>query len=106
MTTRVRIPAGRDEATIVPVLIPSLDDVRAFSDELHARGQAWAGEAFGWQAEYSPQRAEPPLDSAMSFTPADFVIGDSGIWFFSRMWEDGRDAPPIEYLDDRNVIRS
>ena len=31
--------------------------------------------------------------------------GESGIWFFSRMWEEGRDSPPSEYLDDRNLVR-
>jgi hypothetical protein len=40
----------------------------------------WKGEAFGWQAEYNPERPEPPLDSKMTFTPADFCIGESGIW--------------------------
>jgi len=41
----------------------------------------------------------------MTYTPADFAIGESGIWFFSLLWEHGRDAPPSEYLDDRNLVR-
>lgn len=86
------------------VSIPDLDDVRAFAADLHARGEAWQGEAFGWSTEYNPQRHEPPLDSHMTFTPADFCIGESGIWFFSLQWEDGRDAPPSEFLDDRNIV--
>lgn len=59
---------------------------------------------FGWDAEYNPERDAPPLDSKMTFTPADFCIGESGIWFFSMMWEDGRENKAVEYLDDRNLI--
>ena len=105
MTAKVRIPTESEHVELVPLLIPDLDQVRALADELHARGEAWLGEAFGWSAEYNPQRDEPPLDSRLTFTPADFCIGESGIWFFSRQWERGRDAPPSEYLDDRNVVR-
>lgn len=88
----------------IPVAIPDLESVRAAAAELHTRGLSWRGELFGWQAEYNPEQSEPPLDSKMTFTPADFCIGESGIWFFSLMWEDGRDAPPVEFLDDRNVL--
>lgn len=63
------------------------EEVRTFANALHAKGEPWTGEVFGWSAEYSPERAEPPLDSNMSFTPADFVIGESGVWFFSMQWE-------------------
>ncbi len=105
MTPKVRISAANNEAVLVPLSVPHLDDVRALADELHARGEAWLGEAFGWPAEYNPERPNPPLDSVLTFTPADFCIGESGIWFFSRMWEEGRDSPPSEYLDDRNLVR-
>ena len=88
---------------VVPVVVPELDDVRRFSQKLHAKGRLWRGEAFGWDAECNPERPEPPPDSKMTFTPADFCIGESGIWFFSRMWEQGRDEEPVEFLDDRHV---
>lgn len=78
--------------------------MRCFARELHAKREAWQGEAFGWQAEYNPARAEPPLDSNMTFTPADFCIGESGIWFFSMMWEYGDEAEPVEFLDDRAIV--
>ena len=94
----------KDYASIVPVMVPDLDDVRKFAAKLHARGEAWRGEAFGWPAEYNPERPEPPLDSKMTFTPADFSIGESGIWFFSLMWEHGSDVEPVEFLDDKNVL--
>lgn len=105
MTTKLKYQITDDDTRLIPVSIPELSDVRALAADLHARGEAWQGEAFGWSAEYNPQRDEPPLDSRMTFTPADFCIGESGIWFFSLQWEDGRDAPPVEFLDDRNVIR-
>ncbi len=104
MTTKLKIPTPSDGIRFIPVSIPELRDVRAFAAERHARGQAWQGEAFGWSAEYNPQQDEPPLDSHVTFTPADFCIGESGIWFFSLQWEDGRDAPPTEFLDDHNII--
>jgi len=40
----------------------------------------------------------------LTFTPADFVIGESGIWFFSMMWEHGKENPPVGFLDDKNII--
>lgn len=47
-----------------------------------------------------PVIATPPLDSRMTFMPADFCIGESGIWFYSLMWEHGNEAEPVEFLDD------
>lgn len=81
-----------------------LDEVRAFAARLHEAGRFWQGQAFGWSAEYNPEKSDPPLDSAMIFTPADFCIGESGIWFFSMMWEHGKDAEPVEFLDDRGIL--
>lgn len=103
MSDKVRLRISEDYAPLIPIQIPDLDEVRAFSDELHAAGVAWTDEAYGWSAEYNPEEARPPLDSAMTFTPADFCIGESGVWFFSRQWENGRGQPPVEFLDDRAV---
>ncbi len=105
LTVRARVQMHGDEAPIVPIVIPDLDDVRSFAAALHQDGRAWRGVAFGWQAEYNPQQDTPPLDSHMTYTPADFSIGESGIWFFSLLWEHGRDALPVEFLDDRNILR-
>ena len=104
ITAKVKIERDEEYSSIVPVLIPDLDEVRRFANQLHATGQAWEGEAFGWAAEYSPQSSERPLDSKMTFTPADFCIGESGIWFFSMMWEHGQEALPVEFLDDKSVV--
>ncbi len=82
-----------------------LNEARAFAAQLHAAGQSWRGEAFGWPAEYNPERPEPPLDSNLAFTPADFSIGESGIWFYSLLWENGKDQTPVEFLDDENIVK-
>jgi len=104
VTAKVKITLPDNYAPIVPIIVPDLDEVRAFAAKLHTKGEPWQGEAFGWQVEYSPQRAELPLDSKMKFTPADFCIGESDIWFFSLMWEYGKDAKPVEFLDDKNIL--
>jgi len=103
-TVKARVQARNDYAPIVPIVVPDLDAVRELAARLHAVGAAWQGEAFGWRAEYNPERPEPPLDSKMTFTPADFCIGESGIWFFSLLWEEGREAEPVEFLDERGIV--
>jgi hypothetical protein len=104
VTAKARIKVHDDYESIVPIVIPELDEVRRFAGKIHAQGKLWTGEAFGWTAEYHPERAEPPLDSKLPFTPADFCIDESGVWFFSLMWEHGKDAPPVEFLDDKNIL--
>ena len=94
---------GDNYEPIIPISIPDLNQVREFAAKLHTAGKAWKGEAFGWQAEYHPEKLEPPLDSKMTFTPADFCIGESGIWFFSLMWEYGKDKNPVEFLDNKSI---
>jgi len=104
VTAKARIRVYGDYDSLVPVVIPELDEVRRFAAELHSRGESWEGEAFGWPAEYCAERPEPPPDSKLPFTPADFCIGESGVWFFSLMWEHGKNAPPVEFLDNRNTL--
>ena len=104
VAVKAKIRRRRHEVVVIPIIIPDLQEVRDFAAQLHARGQAWQGEAFGWEAAYTPESPEPPLDSQMTFTPADFWIGESRIWFFSLMWEHGKDQAPVEFLDDRNVL--
>lgn len=104
VTAKAKIKLYKSYSSIVPIIIPDLEEVRVFAAKLHTEEKHWRGEVFGWQAEYNPERPEAPLDSKMTFTPADFCIGESGIWFFSLMWEHGKDAAPVEFLDDRNVL--
>jgi hypothetical protein len=87
------------------VVIPDLSEVRAFANHLHATGRSWQGELFGWPAEYTPERRTKPPGSKMPFTPADFWIGESGIWFCSLMWEHGRRKAPVEFVDDRGIVK-
>jgi len=104
VTAQAKIKTNGDYAAIVPVALPDLEEVKALAAKLHAKKKVWKGEAFGWQAEYNPERLERPLASKMAFTPADFCIGESGIWFFSLMWEKGSNAEPVEFLDDRSIL--
>ena len=103
VTVKAKVQIHDTDTCVVPIVVPDLQEIREFACELHAKGRPWSGEVFGWQAEYNPERPEPPMDSRMTFTPADFCIGESGIWFFSLMWEYGRDHEPVEFLDDHNI---
>ncbi len=103
-TVKAKLELYEDEIIVVPIIIPEAEDVKAFASKLHASGQVWKGEIFGWQAEYTPERSETPLDSKMTFTPADFCIGESDIWFYSLMWEQGKNNKPVEYLDESNIL--
>ncbi|HJR79222.1 MAG TPA: hypothetical protein VJ821_04050 [Anaerolineales bacterium] len=104
-TVKVRVQTQSGEESILPLAVPDLNEVKAFAKHLHSLGTHWQGEIFGWQAEYTPESNQKPLDSNMTFTPADFWIGESGIWFFSLMWEHGKDKEPVVFLDDRGVVK-
>lgn len=93
-----------DRKMTLPVMIPDLESVRAFAQTLHARGVAWSGVFEGWPAAYTPEdRAHRPVNSKMTFIPAEFYVGDSEIWHVAIAWEDGSDAPPIELENRRGV---
>ncbi len=103
-TVKAKLDLYDDEIIVLPIIIPDVEEVKAFAEKVHAEGQNWKGELFGWQAEYTPERAEAPLDSKMTFTPADFCIGESDVWFYSLMWEQGKQNAPVEYLDESNIL--
>lgn len=92
----ITIPPIEYEDLTICVAIPDLIQVRAFSDQLHAVGKPWSGLFQGWDGEYIPSSEVSPPGSKMTFTPAEFVLGDSRVWFFGRMWEYGNDQPPSE----------
>jgi len=104
-TVKVKIHAQAGYEPVLPLALPELKEVKAFANHVHLLGKHWQGEIFGWQAEYTPESDKKPEDSNMTFTPADFWIGESGIWFFSLMWERGKDQAPVEFLDDRAVVK-
>ena len=105
LTVKARIPQRANYSPILPLAIPDLREVKAFANHLHAARKHWQGEIFGWPAEYTPERRKRPPGSKMRFTPADFWIGESGIWFYSLMWERGRNKEPVEFLDDRGIVK-
>ena len=102
-TVKAKIHAHADYEPVLPLSIPDLNEVRAFARHLHTLAMDWQGEVFGWPAEYLAENKRKPEDSNMDFTPAEFTIGESGIWFFSLMWEHGKDQLAVEFLDDRGL---
>lgn len=104
-TVQARIRTADGTESVLPVVIPELEAVRAFANALHREGAAWAGDAFGWHAEYVPHQGIPPIQSRLEFTPAEFCIGESGVWFFSLLWEHGPDAAPAEFIDESGLVR-
>jgi hypothetical protein len=105
ITAKAKLKTHYDYDAIIPITITDINDVRDFAFKLHTKGKAWKGEVFGWQAEYNLEQPQPPLDSKITFNPADFCVGESGIWFFSLMWEHGSDLPSVEFLDDKSIIK-
>jgi len=105
LTAKAKIPHRANYSPILPVVIPDLGEVKALANHLHTTGRPWQGEILGWQAEYTPESRKKPSGSKMRFAPADFWIGESGIWFFSLMWEHGKTKEPVEFLDDRGIIK-
>ena len=105
LAVRARIPQRADYSPVLPIVIPDMEEVRALARQLHLAGKHWSGQVYGWEAEYTPQSRKKPAGSKMAFTPADFWIGESGIWFYSLMWEAGKSEEPVEFLDDRGIVR-
>lgn len=109
--------SSSDQSVVIPVAVPSLDEVRALASRLHRSGLPFEDEVWGWPVYYEPEIREDEAafeipDGAGGFrteyrpfwSPASFTIGESGVWFFSLLWENGRDEAPVEFLDDRNLI--
>jgi hypothetical protein len=105
LTARAKISPQVGYSPVIPIVIPDLGEVRAFANHLHAAGKRWRGEVFGWPAEYTRESRKKPSGSKMRFTPADSWIGESGIWFYSLMWEHGKNKEPVEFLDDRGIVK-
>ncbi len=94
----------------------SLMEVRAFAERLHQLGKSYQDRVWGWELSYEPEIDEPEAEvevpdgkggfvtAAMPlWAPASFAIGENGVWFFSLLWENGSDQPPVEFLDERNL---
>ncbi len=105
LTVKAKINQEGNQLAVLPISIPEVSEVMAFANQLHARELPWQGSVFGWNAEYTPELRKKPVGSKMGFTPADFWIGESGIWFYSLMWENGKDREPVAFLDDRGIVK-
>ncbi len=105
------------ETVVIPVAVPSLEEVRAFALRLHQLNQPYEDMIWGWPVYYDPEIKEEETafeipDGAGGFrtefrpfwSPASFTIGESGVWFFSLLWENGRNEAPVEFLDNRNIL--
>ncbi len=105
------------ETVVIPVAVPSLDEVRALAYRLHRLNQPYEDVVWGWPVYYDPELKEEETvfdvpDGAGGFrtefrpfwSPASFTIGESGVWFFSLLWENGRNEAPVEFLDNRNIL--
>ena len=92
--------------------IPKLTEVREYANVLHLRDKPYQGQMWGWAVHYEPELVEKNAlfelreegnrlkqEYRSHFSPASFTVGESGIWFFSLLWENGRDAEPVEFLD-------
>jgi len=117
VSVNTRADHGHSRAVAVPIAIPDLNEVRALAARLHHDGQPYQGRVWGWEVSYEPELNEPGAEVEVPdgqggftqqvmdlWTPASFTIGESGVWFFSLMWENGSDRPPVEFLDDRNIL--
>lgn len=88
----------------IPVTLPNMENIRAFAFGLHSRGQMYAGSLEGWPVSYTPATADPPLDSALNFTPALFFIGVWPLWYVSFTWEFGDDDEPSVLIGDEFLV--
>jgi hypothetical protein len=101
----------------VPVAVPDRTALLALAQQLHTSGQAFQGLVWGWPVHYDPEISQdaaefqvPTSDGGYRielrpfWSPASFTIGESGIWFFSLLWENGDAQPPVEFLDQQNVL--
>ena len=117
VTVNTHLHEGHSRSVTIPVFIPKLDDVRALAARLHYVGQSYQDRVWGWEVTYEPELDESEAEVEVPdgkggfitqimplWTPASFTIGESGVWFFSMMWENGSNQPPVEFLDDRNVL--
>lgn len=106
-----------EHGVIVPVVVPDLTAVHALADRLHTEGQEYSGMAWGWPVQYDPELREDAAEFQIPdgqggyrieirpfWSPASFTIGESGVWFYSLLWENGRDQSPVEFLGEQNVL--
>ena len=117
VSTKPHPNSTRGRSSTVSFSIPEIGYVRELAKELHDANAPFHGQAWGWEITYEPEINEHEAvvdvpDGRGGFTtqvmplwtPASFTIGESGIWFYSLMWENGADQPPVAFLDDRGIV--
>jgi hypothetical protein len=90
---------------IIPVCLPAIEEVERFAKQLHAQGIEKTGEFAGWPYHYIPQSALPPVESALTFTPAVFMLGAAPIWAVSIDWENGDDQELSVTVLDNGIVK-
>jgi hypothetical protein len=115
---QVKVNVNHEEsADTVAVAVPDLAAVRALAEQLHRERREYSGVAWGWPVQYDPELCEDTAEFQVPdgqggyrtevrpfWSPASFTIGESGVWFYSLLWENGTDEVPVEFLDERNVL--
>lgn len=109
---------GHSRSVAVPVAIPDLADVRKLAMRLHTAGRSYHDQVWGWEVTYEPELKEESAEVEVPdgkgeyttqtmplWAPASFGIGESGVWFFSLLWEQGIEQEPVAFLDDRNILK-
>jgi hypothetical protein len=119
----VRVPVSllneftEAETVLLPLAIPDMLEVRLLAEELHAAGVAYHGTRWGWPVQYEPELVEPAAEYQMPdgqggwrteirpfWSPASFTMGQNGFWFYSLLWDHGRDQPPTPYLEPQDSL--
>lgn len=114
---KVNVHHNGVHGALVPITVPDLADVRTLALRLHAERVPYHATVWGWPVYYEPELSEEAAEYEVPdghggtrtqvgpyWSPASFTIGESGVWFYSLTWERGSEQPPVEFLDDRNVV--
>lgn len=89
---------------VIPISIPTMDEIENLAQTAHARALTYTGEVWGWPVSYEAEVPEPIPHSNMQFRPAVFTIGVYPIWFVSYTWEDGKAQAPTVLVEDENLV--
>lgn len=89
---------------IIPISIPTMDEIEILAQTTHEKALNYSGEAWGWPVSYKAEVSEPIPHSNMQFQPAVFTIGVYPIWFVSFTWEYGKEQAPLVLVEDENLI--
>ncbi len=114
--TYMQAPEGEGtKRPIVTVTVPDDAEILALASELHAKGQSWRGELYGWPASYTPERSgvrEATVikwdgtshDERRPYTdPASFEVGEDS-WSVFIAWDNEGKNPMRWVRHDDNIV--